>query len=289
MNYTPKKPIGTNARGEKPHPDSALSGRKLFTPVLWFFSVFFLSTARVSGEETFAWRSILQAAFGAGERIVYTVKYGALAGGAASQEIIGVEDMGGRKAFHIVSEAQSNKTFSAVLKVRERRDSWMDAQSLSSLKLVEDLKEGSYERKSETRVDPAQGRLAYTYKTKKHHGTNDIAVDPFIQDSVSLVYYLRTLPLEAGKSYDVPLHLGGNAHVARIRVKGVEKIKVPAGSFECYHLIPAIVGEAKSDWSLEVWLTTDLRRLPVLLKSKIAVGSFTARMSDYSPGKSDPQ
>jgi hypothetical protein len=255
--------------------------------VLCFVLVSFLSAATAPAEESFVWRSIPHEAFGSGERIVYTVKYGALAGGAASQKILGVEDVGGRKAFHIVSEAQSNKTFSTILKVRERRDSWVDTQSLSSLKLVEDLKEGSYERKSETRVDPSQGKLGYTYKTKKHQGTNDIAVDPYIQDSVSLVYYLRTLPLESGKSYDVPLHLGGNAHVARIRVKGVEKIKVPAGSFECYHLIPTLVDDTKSDWSLEVWLTTAPRRLPVLLKSKIAVGSFTARMSDYTPGTED--
>ncbi len=233
----------------------------------------------------FEWRRVENTAFGVGERINYQIRFGVLAGGTAWQEVEGREEEGGRPAFRIVSEARTNKVFDVVHKVREKHESWMDAQSLCSLKFTETVREGSYRKQSETVLNPPQGRLVHTYNTTKHQGTATAKTPSYLQDSVSLVYFLRTLPLVVGAAYEVPFHLGGKVHPVKVIVKAIEKIRVPAGSFDCFHLIPVYPEDLPPVWHFEFWLTTDARHAPVLVKSKLAVGSFSARLTEYTPGR----
>jgi hypothetical protein len=44
-------------------------------------------------------------------------------------------------------------------------------------------------------------------------------------------------------------------------------------------------GVFKSQGRIRVWITADERRLPVLMKSKVFIGSVSARLVSYAPGK----
>ncbi len=66
-----------------------------------------------------------------------------------------------------------------------------------------------------------------------------------------------------------------------------ETISVTAGTFECYVVEPLLksVGVFKHEGQLKVWLTVDRLRLPVLMKSKVLVGSIAAELTDYKLGE----
>ena len=113
-------------------------------------------------------RKIDQRAFRVGERIKYQVHYGGLAGGVSTQEVLGSESISGRSAYHIVFEANTNKTFDVFHKVRERHDSWIDADGLFTLKYQEGVEQGSYRKKSETLVDPLTGQDFVSAKAIKN-------------------------------------------------------------------------------------------------------------------------
>lgn len=224
-----------------------------------------------------------EAPFAPGEVLSYNLLYNGLGGGSSTQSVLAVENLNGRKTFHLAAETKTNKTFDRIHKIRERRDSWLDVEKMSSVKLTESLTQGGYQKKSTTTVDPATGRMHHIYKTNKHQGETGGTAPAGVQDTLSVVYYLRTIPLKVGEVHELTVHSGGELHKTRIEVRGIETVEVSAGKFRAYRLSPALAGGEKPKISLEVWLSDDARRLPVLIKSKIESGTITVRLKKPVP------
>jgi hypothetical protein len=66
----------------------------------------------------------------------------------------------------------------------------------------------------------------------------------------------------------------------KVIIQRKERIKVDAGTFDCIMVQPVLQGEAifKQQGELWVWLTDDERKIPVQMKSKVAVGSITTEL-----------
>jgi len=63
-----------------------------------------------------------------------------------------------------------------------------------------------------------------------------------------------------------------------------EKIKVPAGKFDCLVVEPFLRGPGifiSKGKKLVVWLTADERRIPVRMRSEVFIGHVSAELTDY--------
>ena len=71
-----------------------------------------------------------------------------------------------------------------------------------------------------------------------------------------------------------------------VRVLGRETVKTPAGRFKCVVLEPLLKagGIFKNKGRLVIWLTDDERRMPVMMKSKVAIGSISVVLTEAKPG-----
>lgn len=220
--------------------------------------------------------------YAVGERLDYQVAFGGLSGGTAVQTVEGLDTVSGRTAHRVVFEAKTNKTFDLFHRTRDRHVSWIDAERVESLRFVESAREGSYVKDTETVIDPERGWLEHVYKTSKHEGRTSTAVPPGAQDPVSILYFLRTLPLAPGARFEIPTLSGGEVYRTALTVKGIAKVRVPAGVFTCYHVVPSLEETERRKGQAEVWVSTGPERWPVLVKTKLAFGSFTARLVRFS-------
>ena len=80
-----------------------------------------------------------------------------------------------------------------------------------------------------------------------------------------------------------PLTDGKRCKIAEIKVVKRERIKVNGTKYDTFKLIPDIkdvggVFKKSKDAKIEIWCTADHRHIPVLLKSKVIVGSFRAEL-----------
>ena len=75
---------------------------------------------------------------------------------------------------------------------------------------------------------------------------------------------------------------GENTYPLRVVVhQKREKIRVPAGKFECIKVEPFIIGDAifkTKGGKMLIWMTNDERKMPVLVRSKVMIGSFDAEL-----------
>lgn len=253
--------LGGAARGEGPVPSTA--------PAL-----------------VFQWRQETAPPPAVGESILYVIKYGFLSAGSATLEVTSTAPVAGRSAYHLLSEARTNAGMDAFFKVRDKNESWVDAQSLCSLRFRQDLREGKTTRRVETVYDHPEQRFLYRKWKNGKESSRDGSVPPFVQDVLSALYYIRSRPLEIGREYAVDANSGATTWPLVVRVLRRESVRVPAGRFQCLRLEPVLAGEGifQAKGRLEVWVTEDFPHVPVLLRSKVMVGSFDAEMKDYRPG-----
>lgn len=234
----------------------------------------------------FVWRQKPNTVFAVGESIVYAIKYGIVPAGTARLDVRAEEKINGRSAYRLECVARSNAAMDAVFKVRDRNESWLDRESLCSLRFRQDMREGLFKRKVETAYDPVTGRFLYRKWRKGKEFVYDGPSPTYTQDVLSSLYYIRTCDLIVGESVLVDANSGSNNWTLRVHVIARETVEVPAGRFVCLKLEPVLAGDGlfRSKGRLEVWVTADARRVPVLLRSRVTVGAFDAEMAEYTPG-----
>ncbi len=224
-------------------------------------------------------RRIDNIAFGVGEWLQFDIGYGFINAGTATLEVSDIIEFNGRPAYQLVSTATSNKFFSSFYPVRDRVESIVDAIGLFSWRFEKEIREGKYRSHRKYAFDQINHSVIYKDDT--------IEVAPYVQDALSVMYFVRTQELEVGQSVFVENFTDGKNYPLEVKVKGREKIKTKAGEFECLELEPLLrsSGIFKHEGKLTVYVTDDRMRLPVLMKSKVVVGSITAELTDYRLGR----
>ena len=224
-------------------------------------------------------REVTNLSFGTGEKLEFKVRWGPIVAGSATMEISGTIKFKGRECFRIISTAESNKFFSTFFKVRDRVESFMDKEGLYSLHFEKHIREGKF--KADRYVDfDQENHIAI-------EGKDTIQVPPFVQDVLSAFYFVRTQPLEVGKSLFVDNHTDKKNYPLEVKVLRRERVEVEAGTFDCLVVEPILQASAifKQKGSLTVWLTDDQKRMPVLMKSKVVIGSIATELKNYRLGK----
>jgi hypothetical protein len=219
-------------------------------------------------------------AFLPGEKLTFSVQYGLISAGSAVMSVAPqVRTRESRPTWEITTTARSSSVFSAVFEVNDRIVSYMDTLHLHSVRFQKHLREGNYRKD-----------LRIVFDQDKHTATIDgqrtCEVEPHVQDILSSLYYVRTLDLEVGRSVYVPNHDNGKNYPLEILVHERERITVDAGTFDTLVLEPVILGESlfQQKGRMKVWVTDDDIKMPVLMKTKIIVGSIAAVLTEFELG-----
>jgi hypothetical protein len=226
-------------------------------------------------------RVVTNQAFGVGERFEFSVGYGMIKAGTAVMEIPEIVKFAGKKCYHIISTAQSNKFFSVFFKVNDKVESLMDVHELYSLRFDKHLREGKFKADISTLFDQENHLALY------QNNQDTFSVPAYVQDVLSAFYFVRTQDLKVGQSIFVDNHADKKNYPLEVRVLRKEKVKVPAGTFDCLVVEPILKasGIFQQKGKLTVWLTDDEIKMPVLMKSKVVIGSISTELINYKLGE----
>src|SRR3979409_368330 len=123
--------------------------------------------------------------FGVGERLEYEVRFGALRVGNAHMEVVALDNLRGRPAWHTAFWVQGGNF---LYRVNDVYESWMDAETLSSLRFVQELEEGG--KDTERRFEIYPERAVFVQTPKKPPTEEPSANHPL--DDGSFPYFVRT-------------------------------------------------------------------------------------------------
>ena len=245
-----------------------------------------LAAAPVAGAQTtaaptdasLAAASRAKVPFGVGERMEYEVRFGRLKVGNAHMEVVALEHLRGRPAWHTAFWVQGGNF---LYRVNDVYESWIDAETLSSLRFVQELEEGG--RNTTRRFEIYPERAVFIQTNKKDPKEEKSVSNPL--DDGSFLYFIRTIPLVVGETYDFNRYFRPDRNPVRIKVLRKERIRVPAGTFNAIVIQPVIKtkGIFSENGHAEIWLSDDDRHVMLQLKSRLSFGSLNLFLKSYYP------
>jgi hypothetical protein len=136
--------------------------------------------------------------------------------------------------------------------------------------------EGDREKDWEIFFDSDGGKASYVDHIKKENKEYD--VPKIIYDPLSALYQIRKTELSVGVPAYIKLFDSKKVYDLEVQVLRKEKITVPAGTFDTILIRPILQSEGifSRKGPVYTWLTDDDKRIPVMVKTRVAVGSISA-------------
>ena len=209
-----------------------------------------------------------------GERLVYDVKFGPLKVGRATMEVLGVEEVRGHRAWHTKFQVTGGTLF---FRVNDVLESWIDIETFSSLRFRQQLSEGSRDRLYEYEMFPERS----TYQQK---GKPEMPSVPRPLDDGSFLYFLRTVMIEEGASYEFPRYFIPDRNPVRLEVLGRDTVDVPAGRFDALVIRPVIKAKGifSQDGRAQVWISNDVDHVLLQMTSHLKFGTLSLHLRSRS-------
>lgn len=254
---------------------------KLFaiTAVTLVLLSFKLETPAVSKDE-FQFRKLDNNAFKGGEKLSFRVHYGLINAAKVTMEVLPtMEDVNGRKAYHVKIEGQTLKAFDWMYKVRDKFESYVDQDALCPLRYSKVVRENKYYN-----MDVA---VYYHGKKKVKNPKGELTMPVYSQDLASAIYYARNLDFENAKlnqMFPLDVYLDNKIYNLQFKYIGKETISTDLGKIKCIKLKPKLVVDRvfKDDDDMIIWISDDKNKIPVRVQSAIQVGTVKADITSYS-------
>jgi hypothetical protein len=213
--------------------------------------------------------------FEVGEHLTYDVRFGAIRVGRGGMRVLGIDTVRGLPAWHVRFSISGGTFF---YRVDDKYDSWMDIVNLNSLRYVQNQDQGSRERNRVFEIFPERAVFQEVFKNNRELPS---VSNPL--DDGSFLFYIRTVPLEVGKTYEFNRYFKPDRNPVIIRVLRRERIHVPAGTFDAIVLQPIIKtsGIFSEGGQAEIWLTDDDKRMMLQMKSRLSFGSLNLYLRTY--------
>ena len=225
-------------------------------------------------------RSVDHNAFKPGEVLEYRLHYGVINAGTATLEIKKMDKkIAGREIHHIIGTGRSRGAFDWFFKVRDKYETYMDAEGAFPWMFVRDINEGGYTKyqkynfiQNKNKVDNGQGK---TFDTPEG-----------VQDMLSAFYYARTIDFtnaKEGEIFTIWSFVDDEVWPLKIKFAGRETIKVSGEKYKALKFHP-VIQEGRvfdNEEDLNVWVTDDANKVPLLAQAKVLVGSIKMELTGY--------
>lgn len=220
-------------------------------------------------------------AFEPGEKLTYSLGWQFIVAGYATTEVLPDEVLDGRTVRSFRMTAKTRKVVDHLYKVRDSLSSFAEYDTSRSLGYSKIQREGDIQRDEMINFD--WDKLEAHYCEAISGNTRIIPIQENTLDPLSAFYFIRNQPLEVGTVIKGPMTDGKKCKIAQITVVKRETIKIKGKKYDTFKLIPDIkdvggVFKKSDDAKIEIWCTADHRHIPVLMKSKVVVGSFKAEL-----------
>jgi hypothetical protein len=210
-----------------------------------------------------------------GEELTYRATFGVIPAGKARMRVDGVELVRGRPAYHVVFSIDGGVPF---FRVHDRYESWIDVQTLSSLRHVQHISEGRYHRNTTYEIYPERG----TYE----EGDSVYTGVSHPLDDGSFIYAIRAAGIKVGETRRDDRYFRPDRNPVVLTGLRQETVQVGAGSYTATVVQPSIKanGIFSEHGEAQVWFSDDEHRYPVMLRSKFAKFSLKLELVMVTQG-----
>ena len=220
----------------------------------------------------FIWTSPL---FFSGEVLHYSAGFRFFPAGRAELSFVS-DSLNGEQVYVLSTSIKTNSFLDKFYEVRDEITAWLNPDSLSLLKTIQNIREGSYHRDHEAII---QGDSLALWEKQSRE------LPGKVYEPVAFIYYLRSQNLQLGGSYQFFSYSRKNIREVVVHITDREIVKVAAGTFSCLKVEPVSNDGKpllKNNGEMRVWLSDDNLKLPVKIEMKTNIGNMIMKLKDYN-------
>lgn len=224
--------------------------------------------------------------FDGGEFLKFRVHYGFITAGFATLEVMDtLTPVRGTMCHHVIGKGFTHPGFDWVYKVRDQYETFMEPQSLLSMRFNRHIREGGFEHYSETHFHHESQKALYIDHKKREYNF-DVPVG--IQDVISAFYHARAAhdadTLKVDDRISLRNFLDRKTFNLEARMLGREEIKVDGKRYKAlkFDLLIEEAGLITDGSSIQFWISDDGNKVPLRIESDLMIGALKADLIEWS-------
>jgi len=214
-----------------------------------------------------------------GERLNYDVSWADfIVAGELTLETKDRRPVDGVDAFHVSAQAQSIGLVSVMaMKVNDVYESFLNAATLMPFRAEKNTRHGK-------KRDQGSMQLDQQKRTARLDDGRTIEIPPDTYDIAGLLFAIRGMDLTVGRARQFNLIEDGKLYQISVTPEAREKVTTRAGTFETVSMATKNLsgGRDSNLYNLKMFITTDTRRLPVMLTAEPSWGSVRVQLTSIS-------
>ncbi len=194
----------------------------------------------------------------------------------------------------VISKGFFSKLFGVTFKFHA--ESQVEPNDFYALRTIKKDEQGKRVRTSETVFDQQSKKVEYTERDPNNAGEAPrvitAALEGPTQDIVSAIYFLRTLPLTPGQTFNVAISDSGRVfQVPATAVAEKKKMKSVLGKVEVVRVDIDLFGPGRpveeGKGKMSIWVTNDDRRIPIKARLSHEMGQLDITLKSIQ--RDEPQ
>lgn len=220
--------------------------------------------------------------FVAGERLSYDVSWADfIVAGELTIETDERRSFDGIDGYHVTAQARSVGLVSLLnLKVNDVYESFINQATLQPFRAEKRSRHGKKQSQSSVTIDQQQHNARVS-------GGRTLEIPPDTYDLAGLIFAMRGMDLTLGKSRTFTVLEDEKLYTISVHPETREKITTRAGSYDTVRLATSMMKGRENDKlaNLRMYITNDVRRLPVLITAEPSWGSVRVELTSASAMK----
>jgi hypothetical protein len=128
-------------------------------------------------------------------------------------------------------------------------------------------------------------RSADSASSARDGGAMALPLAGYARDSLTALWYVRTLPLAAGATFEIPINEAGRNMKATITVGAPESVDAAGGPLPAFRVEPRVATRVQRRQGIDatIWISADSRRVPLAADITAGFGRVRLKLVDYRP------
>lgn len=216
-----------------------------------------------------------------GEELEYSMKWGFFKVGYGYLRVLPITEVNGERCYHVALEVGTNSFADAFYRVRSIFQSFISVEHNRPVLYRINQHEGSTDRDATVYFD--WENLTATYQRDGEAPKEPVEIEEMTWDPLSVVYFFRRVLSPDGDAVSLPATDGKKFLLIDVKYLGLTKLKSQFGETPSMKVEPNTkemkgVFKKSKDSNITMWYSNDGDRYPLLIRSKVIVGSFNAEM-----------
>jgi len=227
--------------------------------------------------------------FQAGEKLTYKVSYnwGFIWVDAGEADfVVDTTRYYSQQVYYFKSRGVSHPSYDWIYRVRDYYETYVDFRTLKPLYYKQSTSEGNFKANIQYIFDYNRNRaFLFTDNSKRPYRRDTLALKTCTFDLLTAVYFCRTIDYSALKPNEkIPINVFVDNELFRLTLKYIGKETITTRDnrkYRCLHLQPQLVKGTifNEEEAMDLWVTDDAARIPIIVQAKILVGSVKAIFS----------